>query len=852
MRIVIDMQGAQTSFSRKRGVGRYTIDLIKAIALNSTEHEIILALNGAFPDIIDPIRVEFEGILPRKNIRVWQQLFDTAAINPKNIWRRKAGEILREEFLNSLKASIIFSTNLQEGLFDPACTSVKTLPTDSIIVSTLHDVIPLIYPKQYLSDPINRTWYEEKINAAKASDIIITVSHSSKAEISKLLGVPDEKIYVIENAVNHNKFKPFYIETNDKEELLTKLKISNHFVMYAGGSDRHKNLDLLYSAFSKLPKIILDEYILVMVGDGTKYEEALHRSKLKKLGINDNVIFTGQLTDEDLIMLYNLCDLFVFPSINEGFGLPPLEAMACGAAVLASDASSLPEVVGLRVDALFDPYDDVSLAKKIEHTLTNSEFKALLKEQGIRQAKKFSWDYSARALLCLFEDIIKNSSLKSSSPNQDPIKNIIYNVASLDSNLSFDTEDLKALSSSIADTFCSRDIHENKLFLDVSSVITLDHLSGIQRVVLAICNELIKNQQITDVELIYTTTDDHEFYRATALIDKILGRPTKIANQEWIEFCQGDILLFLDLHPGVAITHQEKTQMLRNKGVSVYHIVYDLLPALNPEFFWQDLCVEFNEWLSAISRSDGAICISRSVADELKGWLITNPPNRICPYKIGWFHLGADVENAVPTRGLPNDMPQVLAQLKARPSFLMVGTVEPRKGHAQTIAAFERLWADGLDVNLVIIGRQGWMVEMLLETLRHHPEHGKRLFWLEGISDEYLEKIYSASTCLIVSSEGEGFCLPLIEASKHKLPIIARDIPVLHEVAGDYAFYFMGKEPIELAIAIKDWFSLYKSGKHPKSDSMPWLTWKQSAQQLIDIIVQEKWQYTLEYRSSSL
>ena len=167
MRIVIDMQGLQTPFSRKRGVGRYTFELVNAMALNSRGHEIVLALNGAFPDTIESIRAEFDAILPQENIRVWQQFFDASATNRGNVWRKKAGEILREEFLNSLEGDIIFSTNLQEGLLDPACTSVKILPTDSLICSTLHDVIPLIYPEIYLRDPINRAWYEGKIEFCK-------------------------------------------------------------------------------------------------------------------------------------------------------------------------------------------------------------------------------------------------------------------------------------------------------------------------------------------------------------------------------------------------------------------------------------------------------------------------------------------------------------------------------------------------------------------------------------------------------------------------------------------------------------------------------------------------------------
>ena len=151
-----------------------------------------------------------------------------------------------------------------------------------------------------------------------------------------------------------------------------------------------------------------------------------------------------------------------------------------------------------------------------------------------------------------------------------------------------------------------------------------------------------------------------------------------------------------------------------------------------------------------------------------------------------------------------------------------------------------------MDANLVIVGRNGWTMDRLAETLHHHPEKGKRLFWLEGISDEYLEKVYAASTCLIAASEGEGFGLPLIEAAQHKLPIIARDIPVFHEVAGEHVFYFSGKEPGDLAKAVREWLALYQSGRHPKSEGMPWLTWKQSARQMMDIILKEQWQYRVD------
>jgi glycosyltransferase involved in cell wall biosynthesis len=158
----------------------------------------------------------------------------------------------------------------------------------------------------------------------------------------------------------------------------------------------------------------------------------------------------------------------------------------------------------------------------------------------------------------------------------------------------------------------------------------------------------------------------------------------------------------------------------------------------------------------------------------------------------------------------------------------MVGTVEPRKGHALALEAFEALWSAGQRVNLVIVGKQGWMVDALAHRLRQHHEQGKRLFWLEAVSDEYLEKLYASANCLIAASEGEGFGLPLIEGAMHGLPILATDLPVFREVAGAHASYFEGKAS-SLAAAIREWLELFGRQEHPRSDAMPYLTWRESA-----------------------
>ena len=153
------------------------------------------------------------------------------------------------------------------------------------------------------------------------------------------------------------------------------------------------------------------------------------------------------------------------------------------------------------------------------------------------------------------------------------------------------------------------------------------------------------------------------------------------------------------------------------------------------------------------------------------------------------------------------------------------------------LKAFDDLWAKHIDANLVLIGKQGWMMLPFAQHLRKHPEFNKRLIWLEAISDEYLEKIYAASSCLIAASEGEGFGLPLIEAASHHLPIVARDLPVFREVASEHAYYFSGLSGEDLSNALNDWLGLFARNEAPKSDQMPHLTWSESCQQILPLII---------------
>lgn len=392
--------------------------------------------------------------------------------------------------------------------------------------------------------------------------------------------------------------------------------------------------------------------------------------------------------------------------------------------------------------------------------------------------------------------------------------------------------DVLSLSAALAKSFPVRP-RLRQLLVDISELAQRDARTGIQRVVRSVLKEWLENPPVGyRVEPVYATTDESYRY-ARRFTANFMDIPASVGNDEPIDFAVGDVFFALDLHPTVQVSKADFYRHLRQQGVTVKFMVYDLLCVTQPEHFLPGAAEGFTDWLKVVAENDGAICISQAVANELSQWMGEQKWNRLRPFRIDANSLGADVVSSAPTSGLPEDAQEFLNKLNHGASFLMVGTLEPRKGHKQVLDAFECLWQSGTDANLVMVGKQGWMVESLIERLRSHQELGNRLFWLEGISDEYLERVYAASTCLVAASYGEGFGLPLIEAAQHKLPIIARDIPVFREVADGHAFYFNAEKPEQLAEAIQNWIELYKNKAHPKSANMPWLTWKQSAQQLL-------------------
>ncbi|MBF5090888.1 glycosyltransferase [Novosphingobium sp. NBM11] len=393
MRIVIDLQAAQGP-SRQRGIGRYAMALTRALARQRGEHEVFVALGDLLPETIAPVRAVLADLVPAENIVVWSAPGPVNAADPLNQARRENAELLRESALARVDPDFVIASSLFEGFSEDIVTSIGRLSTAIPTAAILYDLIPLIHRQVYLANPLIERWYENKLAHLRNADLLLAISESSRQEaIAWLASGADEVVNISTAADDH--FTPAPVSADIRASLASTYGLDRAFVMYTGGIDHRKNIERLIQAFALLPEGVRTEHQLAIVCAVQESERVRLLKLARDEGLADgDVILTGFIPEEDLLACYRSCQLFVFPSWHEGFGLPALEAMKCGRAVIAADRSGLPEVVGLE-SALFDPFDVGAISAKMLQVLTDTDLRENLERHGLKQARKFSWDRTA-------------------------------------------------------------------------------------------------------------------------------------------------------------------------------------------------------------------------------------------------------------------------------------------------------------------------------------------------------------------------------------------------------------------------------------------------------------------------
>ena len=298
--------------------------------------------------------------------------------------------ILREE----LGLNRWFKSELLEIYHVPKNTGVPFFHNIPVVV-TIHDIIPHVFPDKYLSNILERIWYELAIRVSiHRSDKILTISNFSKEELIRYYDVDSSKIEIVSLAYNE-AFRKIEDKSmlNDVKE---RYRLSNKYILAIGGSEYRKNIQRLINVYLKNFR---DDYELIVVGG--KWRDI----DLSKKYQGENIRFITGVPEEDLIAIYNMASVFVFPSFYEGFGIPVLEGMACGVPVITSNVSSMPEVGG---DAAiyFNPYDEKDMADKIRMVLDNEQLRDVMVKKGLEKVKEYSWDKCARETLKVYEEVL--------------------------------------------------------------------------------------------------------------------------------------------------------------------------------------------------------------------------------------------------------------------------------------------------------------------------------------------------------------------------------------------------------------------------------------------------------------
>lgn len=366
---------------------------------------------------------------------------------------------------------------------------------------------------------------------------------------------------------------------------------------------------------------------------------------------------------------------------------------------------------------------------------------------------------------------------------------------------------------------------ENHLLVDISQLHKLEFTTGVQRVTRCILTEWLERPPEGWSPQPVVFGEDGVWACDGLTVGRVCPGLKSCFQPADVTIKAGDRIVFLD-HNMELPAHRDWLLAAKARGARLTFVVYDLLPIFSPHWFPEGVGPDFFRWIKMVAElGDDIACISRSVREDFLQWFREEFGDRPPP-RVRHFALGSD-----PFPDYEALPPAVAEAMRSRPTALMVSTLEPRKGHAQALGALEILWASGHDLNLVVAGREGWKIAALATRMREHPELGVRLFWLETCSDGQVATCYRDSGVLLAPSFGEGFGLPVVEAARCGLPVIARDLPVFREVAPPGTAFFSGHASGRLADAIRSWLKARPEPAPPVN--LP--GWGDSARALLDL-----------------
>jgi len=743
VRILIDLQGAQTE-SRFRGIGRYSMSFAQAMARNAGDHEIWIAVNGTFPEGIGDIEAALDGLVSGQRIRQFNTFREVGWPNSKDGWRRKTSEYMWEAFLEGLAPDFVHISSLFEGAEGGAINSVNKLPGKHAATAvTLYDLIPLFNPDTYLSSDWVRAWYMDKIDSLKRADLLLSISQHAREEALTALNIDPVRIVNMSSAISPH-FQHLQIGDIERALLRTRFGILGRYVMYSGAMEPRKNAEGLLQAFAMLGDGLLCETQLVIAGRVSAQDQIKFDGVASKFGISGRVIFTGFISDAELIMLYSAAAVYVFPSLHEGFGLPALEAMACGAPTIGSNTTSVPEVIGRR-DALFDPRDFGAISRLIRRTLLDEVFAADLRVHAKQQAARFSWDNTASTALSAMEAVVANR----------PHQRRIWPVRAESLQVTY-----------------------RNLITCIREVDTVPTENNLEEAAVLIGSGMASDEQMArqgDLpELLrWRVEGPFDSSYSLALVNRCLaealaqrGHHVALHSTEG----PGDFepsATFLDANPRIAKLHHEASKLAPAQADVTSRLLYpprvcDVSSRINVlhAYAWEESgfpqawVADFNDSLQGIS------CLS----DHVRKIMLDNGvavPLGVC--LSGVDHLDdvmVDQTFEVPGKGF---------------RFLHVSSCFPRKGADVMLKAYGQAFRREDNVSLVIKtfpNPHNEVHNWLKEARLGNPSYPDVHIIEADVTDAELKRLYASCSALLAPSRAEGFGLPMAEAMLMGLPVV--------------------------------------------------------------------------------
>ena len=368
--------------SSKSGVGHYTYELARALAVSDPATSFEITYPSTYPSII--LTADDDPRPLPANLKA-----ERVPVGPlgRHWWSIGLPRYLRRE-----KLQLFHGTNYDVPLRRHCAT-----------VLTVHDLSLLLHPETHPRRSVNRARRRLPL-MARTADAIIVPTESVRSEVCEHLKISADKVFAIPEAARAS-LRPTKVA--EAAAVRQRLGVRENFVLAVGTIEPRKNLRVLISAFEDVTRVQPDSDLQLVIAGGHGWLSGPLFEALEKSPVRDRILLTDYLHDEDLRGLYSSCRVFVYPSIYEGFGLPPLEAMACGAPVIASRIPTLTETLGSAAH-FFDPQSSEQLVESIIQVTTNEDLRQRLTSAGLRQAEKFSWEHTAQLTLDVYEVARKN------------------------------------------------------------------------------------------------------------------------------------------------------------------------------------------------------------------------------------------------------------------------------------------------------------------------------------------------------------------------------------------------------------------------------------------------------------